>query len=327
MSPSTETLHLIEPIISPDTGSYINRHRRDISQALDIPKLNDILGVADQMYEDPSYQPSSDTLKNLGVEDPLLYKFMTQMQDYLANNDVQTPRSDEERMLLTTLRAIEARKAGTYGIGATWRLVVNGVEYIAMGGNGLFDKADPSLHAEMAAFRLSGDIKRAFMNHPDIKITNALQARTFLGNYLTPEQQHELIIRDVETSSEFFAELDTNLEPCAMCSVAIINEAALGGLRTVHIGSSDSNFAPLGSKGVNTLPINFAQMLQDKLASGILTVRFLQEETDASTFIMRLANDIFLRGRDHLDAMVASGGTSAAGYHAIHTAHTHPSNL
>lgn len=322
MSPSTETLRLIEPIISPDTRSYINRHRSDISQALNIPKLNDILGVADLMYEDSTYIPSPDVLKDLGVEDPLLYKFMTQMQEYLENYDIPTPRSDEERMLLTTLRAIEARKAGTYGIGAAWRLVVNGVEYIAMGGNGLFDKADPSLHAEMAAFRLSGDIKRAFMKHPDIRITNALQARAFLGKILTPDQQRELIIRDTETSQGFFAELDTNLEPCAMCSVAIINESALGGLRVVHIGSSDSDFAPLGSKGANTLPINFAQMLQHKLASGILSVRFLQEEeTDASPDIMKLANDIFLRGRDHLDAMVASGGTSAAGYHAIRTAH------
>lgn len=321
-----EMLQPVENLISPNTREYIGRHRTQITESLDLPNLDDILRVAEHMFQDSDYQPEPEILDYLGVQDPLLYRFMVDMKQYLASHDIPAPRSDEERMLLTTLRAIEARKAGTYGIGAAWRVVINGVEYIAMGGNGLFNQADPTLHAEMAAFRLSGHIKRAFMEHPDVRIQNASQAREFLGKFLSSEQQHELIIRDTTASFDGpNAELDTNLEPCAMCSVAIINEAALGGLRAVHIGSPDSPFAPLGSEGVNTLPPQFASMLQEKIKTGVLEVRFIQEDpnSDVSPEIITLADNIFFRGRDFLDARVREGGTSAAGYAAIRRAHTH----
>jgi len=326
--PETVTPHNHEPFSS--TDHYLDFHRQMLAQRINhTPNQKKVLQLAKQMLDDDKFSPEPEQLQPLGVEDPLALHFQLQFQEYLHTHPTPEPQSDQERFLIVGLEGVRARGEGTYGIGATWRHRAKtgrgkGVEYIALGRNGLFNYADPTAHAEMMALRISAYIKQAFMTHPEVQITSAQEARIFLARTIPQQYRHDLIVRDVATQKSW-TEMDTNLEPCSMCTTAIINEAAPHGLRGVQIASADSPFAPLGSQGADTLPPEFARILQLKIANGTLIPRFVRDEgwenTDADPQLLDLCDQVFLKGRGHLDRLLEAYGTSAKGYLAIEAAH------
>lgn len=184
-------------------------------------------------------------------------------------------------------RAIEAGRQGNYAISAALSARQSGSEVITLGANSLFGDRDPTGHAEMNAIRLAHRLGHA---HEES---------------LVDVPSSDVVIRDAaDERSEMV--LYTTLEPCPMCTVAIINS----GINRVVIAAEDPEAGSLSPQRLGSLP-----PLWPELADSIgLEVCFAQSQdpTQAMTYLEPQLRseliEVFLHSRESLDQALADGG-------------------
>jgi tRNA(Arg) A34 adenosine deaminase TadA len=137
-------------------------------------------------------------------------------------------------------RARRAGEAGDYAIGAALSVTSAEGELIVFGVNTLFSERNPSGHAEMGAIMRAHAIARA-----------------------APDQRADLIrTEDVvvrpAAGSPPTSVLFTTLEPCPMCTVAIVN----AGIERVVIASEDPPSGTLEHDRLERLPAIWSHLAQ-----------------------------------------------------------------
>jgi tRNA(Arg) A34 adenosine deaminase TadA len=121
---------------------------------------------------------------------------------------VDAPGEAEELFTLLLERAEAARAAGDYGIAAACVLRHGGQEVVLFGQNRLFSEHDPTGHAEIDALRRA----RALLTG------DADERRDVLEHALVRPAPHD------RAESILY----TTLEPCPMCTVALLNAGVDG---------------------------------------------------------------------------------------------------
>jgi tRNA(Arg) A34 adenosine deaminase TadA len=122
------------------------------------------------------------------------------------------PHSAEEMFLRLLERGVHAREAGNYGIAAAFVVRSRGIEVVCFGESSLFADRDPAGHAEMNAMRAA----RGLLDGERAPAADAIHVRK------APHDRFEAL-------------LYSTLEPCPMCTVAILN----AGIEEVVVGIPD----------------------------------------------------------------------------------------
>ncbi|HEX2086594.1 MAG TPA: deaminase [Solirubrobacteraceae bacterium] len=132
--------------------------------------------------------------------------------------------SPEEMFLRLLERGADARAAGNYGIAAAYVLRAGGRELVAFGENSVFSESDPAGHAEMNAMRLARTLALA----------GEAERRRLLGD------ARRVLVRDAP-HDRLETLLYSTLEPCPMCTVAIVN----AGVEEVLVAQEDADAGTL----------------------------------------------------------------------------------
>lgn len=167
----------------------------------------------------------------------------SRVAEYIAQRaGAVTPFSVEEYFIAILDKAVYANEAGDYGIGAALVLRVGGVEVVSLGWSTMLTKHDPLGHAETNAITR---LRRFLSGRQSDRIHQAAYWRdlpSILGSgkkiYLRP------------ATAGPAAQLFTSLEPCPMCTVAIMN----AGIERVVVAVPDEPAGALGPGRLGKLP-------------------------------------------------------------------------
>src|ERR671917_1879344 len=138
------------------------------------------------------------------------------------------PQSAEEYFALLLDRALRAQGAGDYGISAVLSIRCHGFEIASFGWNTVYSQLNPLGHAETNAIRHLSDLvalSPGAMNYP---ISPWINASDVLHSDVN------IFIRQTN-DADCQSVLYTTLEPCPMCTVAIIT----AGVDSVVVAASD----------------------------------------------------------------------------------------
>lgn len=133
---------------------------------------------------------------------------------------------------------VSAVEGGNYGIAAAAIVGTGTVEAVVSTENAMFSEANPSAHAEMRVLDALVALSR-----PDFDMTT------------TP-----LAVRFSDTPSERGIVLISTVEPCPMCTVALLNS----GIDRVIYAVPDPTGGAIGAARQDRLPPAFASMLRHR---------------------------------------------------------------
>lgn len=228
--------------------------------------------------------------------------FLDEASGYLSSPHADAaPYTAREYFTALLGQAIHATEDGDYGISAALVRRYPDTELISLARNTLISAGDPLGHAETNAIRQF----RAFRDlSPDARARTALPwtgpvpaAMSSGGVYARPAPG--------DTGPGEEAVLFTTLEPCPMCTVAILNS----GITAVVIAVPDEEGGALAPGHLARLPAIFGQVA----ASQRLRVTFTSDsrESDPGTFVPPplsvLLERAFLDTKQDRDARLAKG--------------------
>ena len=177
-----------------------------------------------------------------------------------------------------------ARAAGNYGIAAAYVVRSEGTEIVCFGENSVFSEQDPTGHAELNSLRLARRIAGADRGERD----------RLLGN------ERCVLLRDAP-HDRFETLLYSTLEPCPMCTVAIIN----ANVERVFVAHADP---PAGALlHLDRLPPLWGDFATER---ELEVVKATDEGSDGVVpgELADLLNRLFLDGKDELDRRLTADG-------------------
>jgi tRNA(Arg) A34 adenosine deaminase TadA len=192
--------------------------------------------------------------------------FADQARRYVGERlPAAAPHSTEEMFLRLLDHGAQAREAGNYGIAAAFVLRSGGREIVCFGRNTVFSEGDPAGHAEMNALALARRLATTGEGATD-------------GTTLVRPAPHDRL----ETL------LYTTLEPCPMCTVALLN----AGVQRVLLAQPDAAGGAL--LHLDRLPDIWSRFAE---------VRGLEVATagDLPAELLDLLTRLFLDDKDALD--------------------------
>lgn len=190
------------------------------------------------------------------------------------------PHSQEEMFLRLLDHGVRAREAGNYGIAAACVVRHGGRELISFGASTLFSDRDPSGHAEMNALRNASRIARASDAEQEAMLADE-------AAFLVRDAPHER----TETL------LYSTLEPCPMCTVAIVN----AGVHEVVVGCADEFAGAL--LRLDTL----APLWEELVRARGMAVHLLGSDEFPGELLDQLRS-LFFDTKDPLDQELERGG-------------------
>jgi tRNA(Arg) A34 adenosine deaminase TadA len=185
------------------------------------------------------------------VSDFRLQDLRQRIDSYLLSRGGEPePLTVQEYFTLVLGGIARSIDSGDYGISAVLAFAHDGVEVISMGRNSMLSTHDPLGHAEVDAIRglrdflRSGQDERRRTMSPwtDVRSAAFRDTRTF--------------VRPVPRDHPEGLRLFTSLEPCPMCTVAIMNSA----IREVYIACADEFGGALSSERLAGLPAIWPEM-------------------------------------------------------------------
>jgi tRNA(Arg) A34 adenosine deaminase TadA len=212
------------------------------------------------------------------------------------------PQSAEEYFALLLDRALRAQGAGDYGISAVLSVQCNGFEIASFGWNTIYSQRNPLGHAEANAIRGLSDLialSPSAMNSSISPWTSVFDVLRSDANIFIRQ------INDPGCQSVLY----TTLEPCPMCTVAIIT----AGVNSVVVAASDEFAGALASDRLNSLSPAWPKLA----ASQDLRVHSKNSDSsDVSKFISpeltSMLSEVFLANRESLDRQIEQGGVLSA---------------
>lgn len=218
----------------------------------------------------------------------------------LSRLSVIQPYTAEEYFTVLLGRAIQASLTGDYGISAALVDRYQGVELVSLGRNTVISRSDPFGHAEANAIRHFRDFARL------APADRASEVVPWTDPLSVADSDHAMFIRPTSsTSAADGSVLYTTLEPCPMCTVAIMNSR----VQTVVIATPDEPAGVLAPERLARLP----EVWPHLAAQQHLRVRFAGPGSlnDPDTYIpdalSGLLRNAFLGTKDALDAEVSGG--------------------
>jgi tRNA(Arg) A34 adenosine deaminase TadA len=211
------------------------------------------------------------------------------------------PHTAEEYFTILLDRAVHATKSGDYGISAALVIRYDDVELISFGQNTIISKRDPFGHAEANAIC---NLQRFMALDASDRIKAAAQWIN-PESVITSKNGMGIFIRSVSPSHTPESILYTTLEPCPMCTVAILNSR----IQRVIIAIPDEPGGVLAPERLTRLPGVWPRIA----ASQGLQVAFTNSHPpgDTSTYISpelsAMLNNIFWDTKAERDAEVSKG--------------------
>src|ERR1700674_4889388 len=208
--------------------------------------------------------------------------------------------SATEYFALLLDRATRAAERGDYGIAAAAVMCSDGVEVVSIGTNSMTTHGDPTGHAEIGALRqiaaLSRNSPRAETSRASVwdSPTDALDTGT------------NLLTRSASIARSDLPVYAT-LEPCPMCTVALIN----AGVDRVVVAVADPRAGALAPEHLSRL----APLWPEMVAGRRIQIEFLEPQTSASSHEMSIPRAlienlkmVFDLTRTQLDGHLAKHG-------------------
>jgi tRNA(adenine34) deaminase len=210
------------------------------------------------------------------------------------------PHTAEEYFTLLLGRAIRAARAGDYGISAALVVHDENMELITFGTNNMVSAHDPFGHAEANAIRA---FQRFMALSEADRRAQATRWRDSVS--IVHPDSGSVFLRSAPQPLTAGARLYATLEPCPMCTVAIINS----GIQRVTIAIPDALGGVLAQERLGRLPEVWPQLA----ASQHLRVEFANsgppehEETYISPELSANLSKVFWETKASRDAEVSRG--------------------
>jgi tRNA(Arg) A34 adenosine deaminase TadA len=209
------------------------------------------------------------------------------------------PHSTEEYFTVILDRAVRASEVGDYGIGAALLLRADGVEVVTLGWSTMVTGHNPLGHAEIGAI---SQMKR-FLSA--IRANRAQQHVGRWGDLRSVLSSSDRIFLRPAAADRPAVELFSSLEPCPMCTVAIIN----AGIDRVLIALPDEPAGALGPGRLDKLPplwpsLARAQGLEVKFAVSQLIQK---SDTYLPPELVSLLHDAFWTTKEAVDSRLVDG--------------------
>lgn len=212
------------------------------------------------------------------------------------------PQSAEEYFAVLLDRALRAKQAGDYGISAAMSVRCPGFEIVSFGWNTVYSHRNPLGHAEANAIRHLSEL----IALPPGAISDSISRWTSVVDVL--KSSANTFIRETNDSS-CRSILYTTLEPCPMCSVAIIT----AGVNLVIVAAPDEWSGALTPEHLHSLPSAWPELAESQ---GLQVRLGSSDPSDSSTFmppeLTAMLSEAFLTGRDALDDEISRQGMLAA---------------
>ncbi len=236
------------------------------------------------------------------MNNPYEEALVRQAHEYLASRLVLIePHTAEEYFTILLDRAVRAIEAGNYGISAALAVCYDDVELISLGQSTMISGCDPFGHAEANAIR---SLQRFIALDVSGRMERAVQWVNS-ESVVTSKRGDRIFVRSASPPHGSESTLYTTLEPCPMCTVAIINSR----IQRVIIAIPDEAGGALDPKRLAKLPILWPRIA----ASQGLQVEFANSQfsQDADTYIppelSAMLNNVFLNTKPERDAEVSKG--------------------
>lgn len=242
--------------------------------------------------------------------------FSEDASGYLPSSLATTaPYTASEYFTALLGRAIQAVADGDYGIGAALVVRYPDIELVSLARNTIISTGDPLGHAETNAIR---------QFHAFLGLSSAARARNALpwtdpvsaaesrGGIFVRPAPATLPCQNAGEAGE--AAIYTTLEPCPMCTVAILNSR----ISKVIITVPDEEGGALAPRRLARLPAIFPRVA----ASQGLRVAFTSDSEDGApdTFVPEplsmLLHRAFLETREECDAQMEKGILFGPGTHS-----------
>jgi len=207
------------------------------------------------------------------------------------------PYSDGEYFAMLLDSAVQAQDAGDYGIAAALVIRARDTELISVGRNAVLSSRDPMAHAEINAIRGIQSVLASQRTH------QPQQAQPWTGG-LTAGSASAVYYRPARTPVSPGATesvLYTSLEPCPMCTVAILSSH----IQRVLIAAPDEQGGALAPERLAKLPPAWSSLAAEQG----LTVAFESADNAAPVapeLVTRLGR-AFWDTKDARDAEVSQG--------------------
>jgi tRNA(Arg) A34 adenosine deaminase TadA len=213
-----------------------------------------------------------------------------------------SPHSAEEYFMLLLSRALQAKSAGNYAIAAALVFECAGMQIVSFGSSRLYSEQDPLGHAEINAIQGAHRLARASgRTRPNVTLwTNAQTVAASDG---------QVFIRPCKERDRPSATLYTTLEPCPMCTVAILNAR----INRVVVALPDEAGGSLAPERLGMLPHIWAEMARQHELSIQFVGKALNDESGLMVpdELIRVLEDLFLDGRERLDSKIIRDGVLA----------------
>jgi tRNA(Arg) A34 adenosine deaminase TadA len=210
-------------------------------------------------------------------------------------------------------RAIQASRDGDYGIGAALVVRYPDVELVVLARNTVISQRDPLGHAESNAIRQLHDFLRL---DASARLLNVLP---WIDPVSAAEGSGNVFVRPASpvapASPAGESVLYATLEPCPLCTVAIMNSR----IENVIIATPDELGGALAPRHLEKLP----EIIPRIVASQGMSVKFAstKKDSDPCTYIPEplsaLLERIFWDTKEACDAKLAKGVLFEPGMHAI----------
>jgi len=208
------------------------------------------------------------------------------------------PQSAEEYFALLLERALRARGAGDYGISAALAVRCHGLEIVSFGLNTIYSQCNPLGHAEANAIRNISDLIALSPN----AMENSISSWTSTSNILHSDAS---IFTRMTNDTHCQSVLYTTLEPCPMCTVALIT----AGVDSVLVATPDEWAGALASSRLNSLPAAWPELAGRQ---GLQVCLRNSDPANVSTFIppelISMLSEVFLSSQESLDTKIGQGG-------------------
>lgn len=229
--------------------------------------------------------------------------------DYLmSRTSAIAPYSASEYFAALLGRAVQALKDGDYGISAALVVRYPDVELISLARNTVISRSDPMGHAETNAIR---QFRKFLDGGPDAR---ANDVQPWEGPAQAATARHGLYVRPPAPGKATGAVIYTTLEPCPMCTVAILNSK----IENVVIAFHDELGGALAPQRLADLPeiwpaIATAQRLNVDFTD---SADMSAPDTYLPPSLSALLERAFLDTKEATDAKLTGGTLFAPGTHA-----------
>jgi tRNA(Arg) A34 adenosine deaminase TadA len=238
-----------------------------------------------------------------------IQSFAEDAADYLLSRmPAVLPYSASEYFAALLGRAVQALKDGDYGISAALVVRYPDFELISLARNTVFSRCDPMGHAETNAIR---QFRKFLDGSTDVRAQGVLP---WEGPASAATSRHGIYVRPPAPGKAEGAVIYTTLEPCPMCTVAILNSR----IENVVIAFHDELGGALAPQRLAGLPaiwptIATAQRLHVNFAnSGDMSAL----ETYVPPTLSALLERAFLDTKEATDAKLTMGTLFAPGTQA-----------